>query len=104
MELIANYNRIRDIGNQVLAENEELVNALSDILKIIYEITNGWEGPDSENFQIVSMTYIKNLESITNRIQYVGEFLKKASSTYQRIDTDWNSTMKKIGDIKDENK
>ena len=99
MELVADYNKIRDIGDKVLIENEELVNTLSDLLKIIYEINNGWSGPDSENFQIISTKYIKNLENITNRIEYVGEFLKKASSTYQKIDTDWNSTVKKIGDI-----
>ncbi len=100
MELVVNYNRINEIGNKLLVENEELVNTLSDILKIIYELKDGWDGPDCENFQIISTTYVKNLENITNRIQYVGEFLKKASNTYHNIDTKWLSSMKNMGDTK----
>ena len=98
MELVVDYNKIKDIGDQVLNKNEELTSTLSEIIKIIYELSNGWSGPDCENFQIVSITYIKNLEKITNRIQYIGEFLKKASSNYQEFDTGWKSTMQEVGD------
>ena len=100
MDFKVDYYRIRDIGDEVLKKQEDLVNTFGDLITIIEELNNGWAGPDYDNFKTISTTYIKELEPLTDKIQIIGECMKKASVVYEGNDSEWESQVKSIGDSK----
>lgn len=100
MDFKVDYYKIRDIGDEVLKQNEDLVNTFSDLIKIINELDNGWAGPDCDNFKTIATTYIKELETYTNKLQIIGQYMKDASNVYEENDTGWESQVKSIGENK----
>ena len=98
MRINADYEKIGNIGNNILNKKDELERQLSDLMKIISDdINRGWSGEVYEQFKGKSLTYIKNLDKTLNDLNYVGEYLNKASRIYGVIDDDFGHNMRKAG-------
>lgn len=98
MKITADYEKIGNIGNQILAKKDDLDKQLKDLMKIITEdINKGWSGDVYEQFKGKSLTYIENMNNTLNDLNYIGEYLGKASRTYGVIDDDFGHNMKKAG-------
>lgn len=102
MDFKVDYNLLDELGSNIIKEDENLVNLFSELLKIIKELNNGWVGPDCENFQIISSNYIKDLEKVTNEIDYIATYMRKAASSYSENDNNWKETVSRIGEDQDE--
>jgi len=98
MRIVADYDKIETIGNNLLNKKNDLDKQFSDLTKIITDdINRGWSGEVYEQFKGKSLTYIKNLDKTLNDLNYVGEYLSKASRTYGVIDDDFGQNMRKAG-------
>ena len=104
MEFKVDYDDLQEIGNNVVKQNEALSVHLGDIVKIISDLDKGWSGPDCENFQTISTTYIKGLEDLLNDIEFMGNTMVKASKSYENNDKGWETSVKKIGEKEYEHK
>lgn len=102
MVIKVDYDKLDELGNEVIKQDEYLVSLFSDLLKIIVDLNDKWTGPDCENFQTISTTYIKNLESVTDKINYIGNFMKDAAKYYYEKDHGWEKSVKKIGEEQNE--
>ena len=96
MDIIADYNRINDIGDSVLSSCEEFTDELNELLKIAEDIKSSWDGPDYENFKNKLVEYVKGLSPLASDIKYIGDNMKKASKTYKNADTEWEKEVKKF--------
>lgn len=98
MNFKVDYFRLNEIGTSLSQKNEELEENLEKLTKIIEELNASWQGVDYDNFKEVSTTYIKNLDVTTQELNYIGEFMKIASSKYQENDNGWANEVKRIAD------
>jgi uncharacterized protein YukE len=101
MDIKVNYNSLNEISVNVLNQTENLKSLFSDMLGIIDGLDAGWVGPDSENFKTISTTYINNLSSITDELEFIGSYIGIASKVYANNDNKWHEKMKKIGEDED---
>lgn len=101
MDLKANYDSLNDISEKVLTKNDNLKSLFSDLIVIIDGLDAGWVGPDCENFKTISTNYINSLSSITDELEFIGNYIGKSSKIYSNNDNKWKENMKKIGDEED---
>ena len=101
MDLKVNYDSLNDLSEEVLVKIDDLKTSFNDLIGIIDELNGAWVGPDYENFKTISTTYIKNLSSITDELEFIGGYIGKASKVYKHNDTKWEENMKKIGEDDD---
>lgn len=99
MIVVADYEKISDVGRRTIQKKEELDSQLNELMSIISnDIRLGWNGEVYENFKDKSLTYLKNLRKVLNDLNYVGDYLAKVSQTYNVIEEDFNVNMKKAGE------
>lgn len=96
MDFKVDYLRLHDIGTSLEKKNEELEENLEKLIKIIEELNTSWQGIDYDNFKGVSTTYIKNLNITTQELNYIAEYMKIASKSYQENDNGWANEVKRI--------
>lgn len=96
MDFKVDYLRLHDIGTSLAKKNEELEENLEKLIKIIEELNTSWQGIDYDNFKGVSTTYIKNLNITTQELNYIAEYMKIASKSYQENDNGWANEVKRI--------
>lgn len=96
MDITVDYDKLEELGEDVIRQNEDLNKDFQDLIKIIDELSTGWNGLDYESFKSISTTYIKKLENITNEIEYLGKFIISSATTYSINDCYWEDSIKKI--------
>ena len=100
MDFKVDYARLYDIGDVIFANKEQLFTHLNDLVKIIDDIKNSWDGPDYENFKTTSETYIKDLQPMIDRLDYIGKYMMKSSNVYADNDNEWGTQMKRFREEK----
>ena len=103
MDFKVDYARLYDLGDVMLDNKTQLVDKLCDLVKIIDDIKSSWDGPDYENFKTTAETYIKNLEPMTQKLEYISRYMIKSSNVYSENDNDWGSKMKRFREERLEN-
>lgn len=98
MEVKVDYGKLYDLGSDVLKESDTLITDLNDIMSIIDEIGECWQGVDYNNFKNTAITYIQEQEDITKQIEFMGKFMTYASGVYTDYNETWGEKMRRIGD------
>ena len=98
MEVKVDYGKIYDIGTNVIKENDDLLTNLNDIMKIIDEIGECWQGTDYNNFKNNSITYISKQEEMLKQLEFMGKYMTFASGVYTDYNETWGEKMKRMGD------
>jgi len=92
------YNLLDELGKDVIEKNEKLRSLFFDLMKIIEDLNDSWDGFDCSIFQYISMTYLNNLLGVNSDIEFIGKYMRLASSVYSQSDTEFGKTIKKIGE------
>ena len=97
MEIKADYGKLYDMGMEVVEQTDILVTNLNDILKIIEELENSWQGTDYNNFKTTAVEFINSEEGTTEQLQFMGKYLTYASGVYSDFNELWGTRMRRIG-------
>lgn len=103
MELKADYKLIKEKGDYLSKETEELDAIFKHMLQLIDYLNGYWKGVDYEVFASTAGTYIKNLDLKVNELKYLANFMKFASKEYQTSDENFAKIINEIGDEKEWN-
>ena len=98
MDFKVDYNKINEINILLNKNIEDLATTLNEMLKIINELSDYWNGIDYENFKLQSTSYIKEKNKMVDNLAYISNFLKKASDGYSQNDMGWQEEIRKIGE------
>ncbi len=98
MDFKVDYNKINEISVLLNKNIEELATTLNEMLKIINELSNYWDGIDYTNFKTQSTNYIKEKKIIVDSIVNISNFMKKAADRYSQNDIGWQKEIRKIGE------
>ena len=96
MRIKAECETIEEIGDFFIDEGEELEKNVNDILKLMEELGQYWEG---EDFNVYSNNATSNIENITNtaiEFNAFGNAIKKASGVYKEVDNLFYNKMKRM--------
>ena len=102
MDVKVNYDKLYDLGAGVEYVDEELVNLFNDLLKILEDMERGWNGVDYNNFKTIAATYIEEQKDMLDQIDFIGKFMKHASTVYSNSNENWGKSMKKLGENYDD--
>ncbi len=94
MELIVDYDRLKELGSEINEEEEKIEECLSNLLKISEDFKNCWKGKDFEEFISNIETYISNEKESAKRIKTFGDILSKVSDNYREKDYEWLNRLK----------
>ena len=97
MDFKVDYVKLNEISIELNKHNEDLKLLFNDLLKIIDNLEDSWEGSDYEIFHKVSSTYIKSLVITTDELEHISSFMKEAVQRYSSNDETFSSRISNIG-------
>lgn len=96
MYLKVKYDDLKETGKFLVDKSDELDDLVGDIKVLIDELKGYWDGTDYNKF---ISSYNRNLRKVTATVielNALGNALKKISSIYQGIDTDFEKKVSKM--------
>jgi hypothetical protein len=98
MEVIVDYGKLYDVGNDIKNQNELLLDEFNKLLSIIENMQINWDGTDYNNFKTTAVEYIEEQKELVNQIEFMGKFMIYSSGTYERMNEEWGEKMKRMGE------
>jgi uncharacterized protein YukE len=98
MDIKVDYDKINNIGSDVVRNDEELTSMFSDLLTIIDNLKECWEGVDYENFKTTSVSFLEEQRPLLNQIEFMGKYMIHASNVYSKFDENWGESMRRMGE------
>ncbi len=97
MNLIVDYDRLKDIGTNTCEKEVKIQESLVRIQKILNDLDLCWKGKDCDEFLISAEDIIDNEKEKAKRIKVLGEVITTVSENYKKKDYDWLNKLKKEG-------
>ena len=104
MEVRTDYEKLYDVGSDVVKNNEDLLNEFNKLLEILDDMQNHWDGTDFSNFKTTAVEYINNQRDLISELDFMGKYMTYASGVYRNINETWGEKMKRIGEDYDDEK
>jgi len=98
MDIKVDYGKIHGIGSDIIKDNQKLTSNFNDLLTIIDDLKDCWEGVDYENFRNTSISFIEEQKEMLNQIEFMGKYMVYASNVYSDFDEHWGESMSRMGD------
>ncbi|MGN1371905.1 MAG: hypothetical protein ACI4XM_06510 [Candidatus Coprovivens sp.] len=95
MKLNVNYREISRIGSSVENKAIDLNRKINELIVLINNFGDCWEGNDCSIFINNSTTYLKNRKSDVVEVKRVGALIKKSSGLYNMTDVEWKEVVSK---------
>ena len=95
MELKVNYEELKDLGKYVDTKHDEINKKLEEILKLLDEVEENWEGNDATVFLAKSKYYVEKEIIDNEKVKDVSTVLGKVSGKYEGNDVAFDNQMKK---------
>lgn len=95
MKLNVNYKEINRIGSSVENKAVELNRKINELIVLIDNFNESWEGTDCTTFINKATTYLKERKSEVTEVKRVGSLIKKSSGLYNTKDVEWKEVVSK---------
>lgn len=80
--IYVNYNDLYDYGKYLDDKSKEFNKISSEMMTIINNIKNSWDGVDSENFIKNSLDYVNGLVYVENCLASFGTYVRSKALRY----------------------
>lgn len=98
MDFKVSYYEVANFSDFLFGKSEELNQHFIEMLQIIEQMQNYWDGSDAKAFGLNSSSYIRNiLYSNVRELKLLALFIKKISNEYELTDKEWLVSIKKEG-------
>ena len=98
MDFKVDYEEIDKIGGNVETEVDNLELKRKEMLQILEDLSNCWQGDDYNEFKENAKTYLDNLKIKIEELQYMSGFMRYASERYSNNDNKWGKRIKQYGE------
>lgn len=95
MDLKVNYEELKDLSKYVDNKHSEIEKKFKEILKLLDEVEDNWEGNDATVFLAKSKYYVEKEIIDNQRISDVSTILGKVSGKYEGNDIAFDNQMKR---------
>ena len=96
MNLKVDYEKLLDVGRLIKEKDSELKHVLNDFILIIDGVSNGWHGPDSDEFKEKALEFINaEIEKSKNQEQ-LGNLITTLANNYKNKDLEFKEAVKKV--------
>jgi len=87
--LIVNYRELEDFSKYLSEKSEEFKNIRTNIITLVNNIKNSWDGIDSANFINNANNYISSLSTVESNMNQFSDFAGKKLSSYSKVSNEY---------------
>ena len=95
MDLKVNYEDLKELSKYVETTYENVEKKLKEILQLLNDVENNWEGNDATVFLAKSKYYVEKEIIDNSKIKDVSTILDKVSGKYKGNDVAFDNQMKR---------
>ena len=88
MDLKVDYERMRDLGNQVVEQAGEFQTDLNSIKNVNSQLASYWEGKDASKYSTAVAAQVSEMQKLSDLINDIGLFLIKIGEAYRQASED----------------
>ena len=96
MNLKVDYEKLLDIGRFINEKDSELKQVLNDFISIIDGVSNGWSGPDSDEFKAKALEFINEEIEKSKSLEQLGNLITTLANNYKNKDLEFKEKVKKV--------
>lgn len=86
MKIIVNHEELRFVEKELLECSNLFEQELKNLLLILNNLNDAWDGEDSDKFIIKTSSYIEGLSQIPTSLRSFSSFIGNANSKYESFD------------------
>lgn len=97
MKIKANYNEMSNTSLKLKEEGIKLDKEVDNLLNLLEEVKENWQGTDSDIYVSKAEAYFKNIKQISSSIKEFASFIDYSQVTYEKIDVNWKKEVEEAG-------
>lgn len=93
--LVVNYKELGDFSKYLSEKSEEFKNIRTNIMTLVNNIKNSWDGKDSANFISNANSYLESLSVVESNMSSFSNFAGKKLSSYSKVSNEYMENSKR---------
>lgn len=96
MKIAVNHDELRDVEKELLDCSNLLEQELKNMLLILNDLNDVWDGKDSYDFIMKTSNYIESVSQIPSSLRSFSSFIGNANSKYEESDNELKNDIERV--------
>ena len=98
MEIVVKHKELNEVAKNMDVNAEKMDVEIDKLLNDINNLSNIWQGKDSNIFCEKVKDYLDNLRDVPYTYRVLDNFIERADRSYKEIDDSYAESLERLGD------